>query len=213
MMFPQLLPLYWRRMNGVGYTAGMLAGVVVALAQRVYGSHLPQALAFLNEERWLLVSIGLVGLTAAVLGSLLSTPTSDAVLREFYRRTLPFGLWAPHRNDLPADLRRRVDAEHRREIAALPLALVFQMTAFLTAMLAVMRHWEALAASAAIMALAFAALSIVWLRRINESDAIAAEALRVLPSGDTTAAEAMRSATPLGDVRPVPVASLPAAGV
>jgi hypothetical protein len=48
-------------------------------------------------------------------------------------------------------------------------------------MLAIIRNWEALAASAGVTAIAFAGLYVVWLRRIEESDAIVAEALRVLP--------------------------------
>jgi hypothetical protein len=103
------------------------------------------------------------------------------VLRHFYNRTLPFGLWSPDCEQLPADLRRRVAAEHRREIAALPLALLFQTAAFMTPMLAIIRNWEALTVSAGVTAIAFAGLYLVWLRRIDESDAIVAEALLVLP--------------------------------
>jgi hypothetical protein len=90
-------------------------------------------------------------------------------------------LWSPDSKQLPADLRRRVAAEHRREIAALPLALLFQTAAFMTPMFAIIRNWEALAVSAWVTAIAFAGLYVVWLRRIDESDAIVAEALRVLP--------------------------------
>jgi Na+/proline symporter len=181
MMFPQLLPLYWRRCNGFGYTVGMIAGVVTALVQRIFGSSLGSDWGFLNEERWLMPIIGLVGLVATVVGSLISAPTAAPVLRHFYNRTLPFGFWSPDRERLPTSLRHRVTAEHRRELAALPLALLFQIAAFMTPMLAIIRNWEALAMSAGVTAFAFAGLYVVWLRRIDESDAIVAEALRVLP--------------------------------
>jgi Na+/proline symporter len=181
MMFPQLLPLYWRRCNGFGYTVGMIAGVATAVVQRFFGSSLGSNWGFLNEERWLMPVIGLVGLMATVIGSLISAPTAEPVLRHFYNRTLPFGLWSPDSEKLPVDLRRRIAAEHRREIAALPLALLFQAAAFMTPMLTIIRNWKALAASAGVTAIAFAGLYVVWLRRIEESDAIVAEALRVLP--------------------------------
>ena len=184
MMFPQLLPLYWRRCNGFGYTVGMIAGVVTALVQRFFGGTLGANWSFLNEERWLLPIIGLVGLVATVVGSLVTAPTAEAVLRRFYNRTLPFGFWSPDRDQLPTDLRLRVDAEHRREIAALPLALLFQTAAFMTPMLAVIRNWEAFVASAGVTAIALAGLYVVWLKRIDESDAIVAEALRVLPDAE-----------------------------
>jgi Na+/proline symporter len=180
MMFPQMLPLYWRRFNGVGYTTGMIAGVAAALAQRAFGPALPESWQFLNAERWLLPMIGLVGLAASIAGSLASRPTPEGALRTFYIRTLPFGLWGPNRRQLPAALAERVAAEHRREIAALPLALVFQTTAFLTPMMALIRNWQSLAWCAVIMLAAFAGLFAIWLRRIEESDAIASEARSLL---------------------------------
>ena len=121
MMFPQLLPLYWRRFNGVGYTVGMIAGVVTALVQRFFGSSLGPDWAFLNEERWLLPIIGLVGLVASVVGSLVSAPTPEPVLRHFYNRTLPFGFWSPVSRAAAAGAatprRRRASPRDRRAAA------------------------------------------------------------------------------------------------
>jgi Na+/proline symporter len=176
MMFPQLLPLYWQRCNGVGYTAGMIGGIAAALLQRIFGPSLGPDWAFLNEERWLLPVIGATGLVAAVIGSLASAPTPTAVLRNFYVRTLPFGFWHPFPLALPPSLSRRVAAEHRREIAALPLALLFQITIFLAPMLALIRNWPGFAVCGSIASGAFIGLYFVWLRRIDESDAIVAEA-------------------------------------
>ena len=180
MMFPQMLPLYWSRFNGVGYTIGMLAGVLTALAQRLVGPSFGPDWAFLNEERWLLPIIGFVGLVTSVVASLLSSPTPDAVLNRFYNRTLPFGYWSRFRNALPVELRRRVVAEHRREITALPVALLYQTMIFLTPMLFVVRNWKWGFICLGISLVAYAGLYLVWLRRIDESDAIVADAHRLL---------------------------------
>lgn len=209
MMFPQLLPLYWRRFNGVGYTVGMVAGILAALAQRLFGPSLGPNWAFLNEEWWLLPIIGLVGLTASVLGSLASSPTPDPVLRNFYNRTLPFGFWSPDRQSLPPALGRRVGAEHRREIVALPLALLYQTMAFLTPMLALIRNWDAAIMCTVIGAVAFAGMYAIWLRRIDESDAIVAEAKRLLTVPETpecfaAASKRSSSAPPDGEIESAP---------
>lgn len=174
MMFPQLLPLYWQRFNGVGYTVGMLAGVITALAQRIFGGWLPPELAFMNDERWLLPLIGFVGLAAAVLGSIMSAPTPEPALRQFYNATLPFGLWSSYSRRLPLELQRRVTAEHVREVLALPLALLYQTAIFLAPMLAVIRNWNDMLACIAIALLAFLGMYAIWLRRIDESDEIVA---------------------------------------
>jgi hypothetical protein len=186
MIFSQLLPLYWQRFNGVGYTAGMIGGITTALAQRFFGHWLAPDWAFLNSERWLLPTVGLSGLAASVIGALTTSPTPEPVLRHFYNRTLPFGLWSPYREDLPRDLGRRVVAEHCRDMTALPLVLLFQTTAFLTPMLAVIRYWEGFFASAGIMILAFAGIYLFWLRHLSESDAVATAA-RQLPSASAGA--------------------------
>jgi hypothetical protein len=122
----------------------------------------------------------MAALAASVIATWASPPTPQPVLRRFFYRTLPFGFWASFRQELPDQLRRRVDAEHRRDIAALPLALLFQTTAFLAPMLALTRNWPDLAACTAIMTACLAGLYFVWLRRIDESDAIAGEAKRLL---------------------------------
>lgn len=179
MMFPQLLPLYWQRFNGVGYTVGMVAGVLAALAQRIFGDWLPPEYAFVNDERWLLPLIGFTGLAAAVIGSLLSSPTPEPALRRFYNATLPFGLWKPYSEQLPAELRRRVTAEHFRDVLALPLALLYQTAIFLAPMLAVIRNWNDMFACLAIALAALIGLYWVWLRRIDESDAIVADTRQV----------------------------------
>jgi hypothetical protein len=154
----------------------MVAGVLTALVQRICGGWLPAEYAFVNDERWLLPLIGFVGLAGAVIGSMLSPPTPEPALRRFYNATLPFGLWSPFSEQLPADLRKRVTAEHVRDVAALPLALLYQTTIFLAPMLAVIRNWNDMLACLAIALASLTGLYWAWLRRVDESDAIVAEA-------------------------------------
>jgi hypothetical protein len=78
-----------------------------------------------------------------------------------------------------------VTAEHFRDVLALPLALLYQTAIFLAPMLAVIRNWHDMFACLAIALAALAGLYWVWLRRIDESDAIVAETREVT----TTAAE------------------------
>lgn len=176
MMFPQMLPLYWSRINGVGYTVGMLTGVATAVVIRIVGPRLGSDWSFLNEERWLLPIIGLLGLVSSILASLVSRPTPEPVLQRFFNRTLPFGFWGRFRKALPEELNRQVAAEHKREILALPFALLYQTMIFLTPMLLIIRSWQSAAICFSITVLAYAMLHFLWLRRIDESDVIAAEA-------------------------------------
>jgi solute:Na+ symporter, SSS family len=180
MMMSQLLPLYWWRFNGVGYSLGMAAGIFAAIGQRFLGPRLGPEWAFLNEENWLLPLLGLVGLVGAIVGTYVSAPTPAPVLWNFYKRTLPFGLWSAYAAELPMSLKRKVHAEHWRDVTALPFALAFQVMLFLTPMMAMTRNWNSAATCALIGAVAYGGLYLIWLRLIHVSDEIVAEA-RTLP--------------------------------
>lgn len=173
MIAPQMLPLYWWRFNGIGYAAGMGMGVLAALAQRWLAAHFGEQWPLIADEAWLLPMLGSIGFIAAVVASLLSEPTRPETLQRFYFTTLPFGLWRPFRTTLSPTLQTALSAEHRRDLAALPLALLYQAALYLTPMLAVIRNWPAFWSSLAVTLLAFGGLWQVWLRKIGKSDLVA----------------------------------------
>ena len=133
LMVPLLLRFYWWRFNGNGFAIGCIVGMLAAIAQRVFTPWVGQSYRFLTTEPWSLVTLGLIGLVASVVGSLLTKPTPEPVLRNFYLTTLPFGFWSKYKNELPDPLRERVATEHRREITAIPFALTYQVMIFLAA--------------------------------------------------------------------------------
>lgn len=180
MMIPQLLPLYWKRFNGVGYTAGTACGVLAALAVRFATPYLPESWAIVVQENWLLPLLAVAGLMASVVATMLSPPTAEPVLRRFYFSTLPFGAWSPYPQLLPSNLRRLLQAEHRRDVLALPIALTYHVLIFMTPMLAVIRSWRSFSACLGMTLVALTALYFVWLRKIDEADANVAEARALL---------------------------------
>jgi hypothetical protein len=102
------------------------------------------------------------------------------VLRRFYFSTLPFGAWSPYPQLLPSNLRRLLQAEHRRDVLALPIALTYHVLIFMTPMLAVIRSWRSFSACLGMTLVALTALYFVWLRKIDEADANVAEARALL---------------------------------
>lgn len=176
----QLLPLYWRRFNGVGFATGLAGGIAAAAAHRLAAHSLFPDLAIWHEEWLLLATVLLVGLAASIAGTWLSPMTDAAVLKRFYRRTLPFGFWGVERESLPTQQRRELAGYHAREVGALPFALLYQVMAFLSPMLAVVGAW----ASAAVCgALAAASLSALWLIYFKWLDA-EAELVHQIQSSD-----------------------------
>jgi Na+/proline symporter len=82
-----VLKWYWWRFNGYGYFWGMVAGMVPALIFPYIFSETLDLYYF----PWLLV-ISIVG---SVAGTLLSKPTDEKTLKEFYRTVNPWGFWGP----------------------------------------------------------------------------------------------------------------------
>lgn len=159
MMLPIVLRQYWWRFNGGGFAIGMLFGMGAAIGQRVVYPDL--------DPQFQLLFIGGIGLFASVLGALLTPATDETVLRHFYQTTWPFGFWKQFKDELPDAVRAQVTNEHRRDIAAVPFAMTFQIMIFLAPMLMIIRNWSAFAVCSVIAMVALLGLYQIWLRHIN----------------------------------------------
>jgi len=82
-----VLKWYWWRFNGYGYFWGMVAGLIPALVFPYVFSETLDLYYF----PWLL----LISITGALLGTLLTKPTDEATLKEFYKTVNPWGFWGP----------------------------------------------------------------------------------------------------------------------
>ncbi len=162
MMMPLFLRMYWWRFNGGGFAIGMAVGMIAAIVQRVMWPDL--------SGNWQFVIIASIGLTASVIGALLTPPTNDKVLERFYRKTRPFGFWGPLKKRLEPQIRDAMNTEHRRDLSAVPFAFTFQVMIFLTPMLMVIQNWTAAAICAGIGVVGLTGLYFTWLRHIHEPD-------------------------------------------
>lgn len=159
MMMPIVLRLYWWRFNGGGFAIGMACGMTAAISQRLLFPDL-------NPQMQLLF-VGTIGLAGSIIGALLTPATDTNVLRNFYRTTWPFGFWGQFKQELPHNVQRQVNSEHRRDLTAVPFALMFQVTLFLAPMLVIVRNWYALLLCFAIATIALVGLYQVWLKHIH----------------------------------------------
>ncbi len=86
-----LIKWYWWRLNGTGYALSMALGVVAAMTMAVYKDAAGHTIDGLAAFPWLFAGC----LAVAVIGSYLTPATDMATLKEFYRKTRPWGLWGP----------------------------------------------------------------------------------------------------------------------
>jgi Na+/proline symporter len=90
-----VLKWYWWRFNGYGYFWGMVAGLIPALVFPYVFSETLDLYYF----PWLL----LISIAGALLGTLLTKPTDEATLKEFYKTVNPWGFWGPVKRKVMAD--------------------------------------------------------------------------------------------------------------
>ena len=90
-----VLKWYWWRFNGYGYFWGMVAGLIPALIFPYIFSETLDLYYF----PWLL----LVSVAGAILGTLLTKPTEETTLKEFYKTVNPWGFWGPIKQKVIAE--------------------------------------------------------------------------------------------------------------
>jgi Na+/proline symporter len=152
-LVPFALRWYWARFTGEGFSLGILAGFGTStwIAFSEAGGEL-------NELQTLGLVMG-VSLLGCVVGTVLSRPVDEQVLRPFYQSTRPNGFWpslwkAKHRPELTQNWQR------------LAVALVWQVSTFMFPMMLVLKKWGYSAILALVWALSFWAL-----RRLQEKEA------------------------------------------
>lgn len=154
LLAPGVLRLYWWRCTAAGCIVGTLAGAAAAIVQRLVDPTMSEA-----KQLVLALSCSFGGV---IVGSLMTAPTPRPVLREFYRRTRPFGWWKPLRDELPEPHRAAIDEENRRDLIAVPFALVAQVGLFLLPMQLVIQSYHAFALTLVAFAFSVAGLTYWW---------------------------------------------------
>ncbi len=163
LLVPGILKFYWWRFNAGGVVIGTAAGLAGAVAQRQLLPGLDERLQFL--------SLGMIGLVGAVVGTLLSRETDPKVLTYFYRTTRPFGVWGPLKQALKPQVRAEMSREHRNDLLALPFTLGWQVTLFLMPMLLVIQNMRAFWMTAIVFMLCLAGMYLFWYRNLPPAEA------------------------------------------
>jgi len=160
MLIPTLARWYWWRMNGYGFAAGTVTGMVAAVIQRIFLPDIPEYFSF---------SIATVSsLIGMIIGTYVAKPTDESVLLEFYKRTRPFGFWGPIRRKIASETIEKINKENRRDILSTFFAVPWQVVLFLTGMTVIMKRWDQFVWLLAILIVLSTALYFNWFRHLSK---------------------------------------------
>jgi Na+/proline symporter len=160
LFIPLLLRWYWWRFNGYGFAVGMVAGMATAIVAKLSGISLPEYATFLVPA-----SASLLG---CIIGTLLTPPTDETVLDNFYQVTRPCGFWKPMREKLSFPQQAKIKQENRRDIIAICIAVPWQLVLFLTGMMLITKQWEQFGWLLLLLMLLSIGLYFSWFRYLEK---------------------------------------------
>ena len=162
MIIPFALRLYWWRFNGYGFAIGTFFGMGAAIVQRLFWPDCP--------EKYQFIIMTAVGLIASVAGAYLTKPTDPEVLKNYYRKIRPFGLWAKLKETLTEEQRLKMDAENRNDLISLPFAFFWQVTILLLPIQLLIGAYKSFAVTLVVFVLSITGLYIFWYRKLDDLD-------------------------------------------
>jgi hypothetical protein len=182
-----VLKWYWWRFNGFGYFWGMVVGIASALALPTLVAKVPFVRNLLSAHSInmdvsivfpLVLVLSLIGCFA---GTLLTKPDDDEVLKDFYRRVRPWGLWGPiYRKVLAEDPGFTRNTDFMRDMFNVAVGIVWQVALVVLPMYVVIWELRRAAITLAIVLGTSAILKFTWYDHLEsrevETDKAAASA-------------------------------------
>jgi Na+/proline symporter len=159
LLVPMVLRWYWWRLNGHGFSAGVLAGIGASLIQMTLFADWPEYTSF--------CFVSVSSLVATLFVTLVTEPTDLAVVEAFYRRIRPAGLWGPVRDSLEPGVAAHARRQNRRDIAVSAITIPWQLCLFCLWMTLMARSWTQSALLFCACAVLTAVLHRHWYRHLD----------------------------------------------
>ena len=150
-------------MNGWGFSIGTMAGMISAIAFKAI------APVGVTEYTMFMVSSG-ASLLGTIVGTLLTEPTDEETLQNFYIKTRPFGTWGKFKNNLDKKQQMAIEAENKRDIFSTFIAVPWQVTLFLFMMSLMFKTWTTALILGGICGILTIILYFSWYKHLSTNE-------------------------------------------
>jgi SSS family solute:Na+ symporter len=175
-----VLKWYWWRFNGYGYFWGMVAGIGTSLLA-------PRVVPLLFDTRGLLSAhpinmdvavifpiVLAMSVLGCLLGTLLTPPEDEAVLKDFYRRVRPWGFWGPVlQKVLAEDPSFQRNRDFWRDMFNIAVGIVWQISLVVLPMDIVTWNLRSAAITLGVILVTTLILKTTWYDHLKELDTVA----------------------------------------
>lgn len=156
-----ILKWYWWRFNGAGFFWGMVGGLVPALTFR----HLFEGVFDLYTFP-LMLAISLAG---CIIGTLMTKPVEDDVLKAFYRQVRPWGFWGPVKQKVLAeDPSFKANGDFRRDSFNVVVGVIWQTSLVILPIYLVLQQTTPIIVTATVAAITSVILKITWFDKLPD---------------------------------------------
>jgi SSS family solute:Na+ symporter len=134
-----VLKWYWWRFNGYGYFWGMMAGLLSAM-------FVPSLATFFNfhvaNTLYLFPVILIISIAGCLLGTFLTKPEDETVLKNFYKKINPWGFWGPIREKvLRENPSFKPNPDFSKDMTNVAVGIVWQLCLTALPIYLVLREW------------------------------------------------------------------------
>lgn len=150
-----VLKWVWWRFNGYGYFWGMLAGLLVSSIK----------LIFFGEwiDIYFFPIIFAFSILGCLLGSYLTPPDDIKVLKSFYKNVRPWGFWKPILLEVQKeDSTFQPNGRFSMDMLNVVIGIVWQMALVVWPIFLMIKKWDALIISLAVVAITSLSLKYLW---------------------------------------------------
>lgn len=155
-----ILKWIWWRFNGYGYFWGMLSGLAASLFIPLLFTESSALSTFP-----LILIISSIG---SIVGSLLSAPDNEEVLKKFYSTVRPWGFWNPIYEKVKAEQPDfQKNRAFQRDLLNTLVGIIWQMSMVVMPVSLVIREYQSLAVAAGVFVITTILLKIYWYDRLE----------------------------------------------
>ena len=165
-----VLKWYWWRFNGYGYFWGMVAGIAAALFLPLLDLDIlknwPLTHNFSMNAFPVIFVFSIIG---CILGTLLTKPEDDEILKKFYKSVRPWGFWKPIYKKVVADdpsFKRNKD--FGRDMFNVGVGIIWQLSLVAFPVYLVLRDWKPFFIAFGIMAVTSVILKLTWWNKLKD---------------------------------------------
>lgn len=171
-----VLKWYWWRFNGEGYFWGMLtgiiSGIVIGCVQLLAPEVITDNFSFIPSSLIALYTFPItlvISIIGCLLGTLLTQPTDEQMLTNFYSSIRPWGFWKPVLQKVQAQNPDfKPNTRFWKDMGNVAVGIVTQTSLVAMPICLITRNWIGFAVSIAIIIAGATTLKFTWWNKLDE---------------------------------------------